>query len=66
MKRKHLSLAIGCILLAPSAWAQESAPAEATSNATTLDAITVTARKREETLQDIPVAVTAFTAEALD
>ena len=66
MKRKHLSLAIGCILLAPSAWAQESAPAEATSNATTLDAITVTARKREETLQEIPVAVTAFTAEALD
>ena len=66
MKRKHLSLAIGCILLAPSAWAQESASAEATSNATTLDAITVTARKREETLQEIPVAVTAFTAEALD
>ena len=66
MKRKHLSLAIGCILLAPSAWAQESAPAEATSNATTLDAITVTARKREETLQEFPVAVTAFTAEALD
>ena len=67
MKRKHLSLAIGCILLAPSAWAQQAAPAESTSsNATTLDAITVTARKREETLQEIPVAVTAFTAEALD
>ena len=32
----------------------------------TLDTITVTARKREETLQDVPVAVTAFTAEALD
>ena len=28
--------------------------------------MTVTARKREETLQDVPVAVTAFTAEALD
>ncbi|MEO8365074.1 MAG: TonB-dependent receptor [Pseudoxanthomonas sp.] len=68
MKRKHLSLAIGCILLAPSAWAQESATAteKTTRDATTLDAITVTARKREETLQEVPVAVTAFTSEALD
>ncbi|NDK38634.1 TonB-dependent receptor [Pseudoxanthomonas gei] len=66
MKRKHLSLAIGCVLLAPAAWAQEAAPAEATSNAATLDRVTVTARKREETLQEVPVAVTAFTSEALD
>ncbi|MGH8061400.1 MAG: TonB-dependent receptor [Pseudoxanthomonas sp.] len=68
MKRKHLSLAIGCILLAPSAWAQESATAteQTTKTATTLDAITVTARKREETLQEVPVAVTAFTSETLD
>ena len=35
MKRKHLSLAIGCVLLAPSAWAQESTPSETpASNAT--------------------------------
>ena len=69
MKRKHLSLAIGCVLLAPSAWAQESTAtteAPSTSSATTLDAVTVTARKREETLQEVPVAVTAFTAESLD
>lgn len=67
MKRKHLSLAIGCILLAPSAWAQEAAPAaEAASEATTLDKITVTARKREETIQEVPIAVTAFTPETLD
>lgn len=67
MKRKHLSLAIGCILLAPSAWAQEAAPAaEAVSEATTLDKITVTARKREETIQEVPIAVTAFTPETLD
>lgn len=67
MKRKHLSLAIGCILLAPAAWAQEAPPAaEASSDATTLDRITVTARKREETLQEVPVAVTAFTPEVLD
>lgn len=34
--------------------------------ATTLDAVVVTARKREEMLQEVPVAVTAFTAAALD
>ena len=69
MKRKHLSLAIGCVLLAPPAWAQESTATTetpSTSSATTLDAVTVTARKREETLQEVPVAVTAFTAESLD
>lgn len=70
MKRKHLSLAIGCVLLSsmPLAWAQEAAPASTTpaTNATTLDSVKVTARKREETLQDVPVAVTAFTAETLD
>ena len=68
MKRKHLSLAIGCVLLAPAAWAQEPTATTAgkTDQATTLDAVTVTARKREETLQEVPVAVTAFTAERLD
>jgi iron complex outermembrane receptor protein len=56
-------------LLAPSAWAQDAAnatEAAPTSSATTLDAVTVTARKREETLQEVPVAVTAFTAATLD
>ncbi|WP_411832159.1 TonB-dependent receptor [Pseudoxanthomonas mexicana] len=70
MKRKHLSLAIGCILLSstPLAWSQDTAAAGDTpaSSATTLDAVTVTARKREETLQEVPVAVTAFTPETLE
>ena len=68
MKRKHLSLAIACTLLAPAAWAQDSAAAteQATKDATTLGAVTVTARKREETLQEVPVAVTAFTSDTLD
>ncbi|GAB3751959.1 TonB-dependent receptor [Lysobacter olei] len=65
--RKYLSLAIASALLAPAAWAQESAPAgQQAQQATTLDKITVTSRKREETLQDVPVAVTAFTPETLD
>jgi iron complex outermembrane receptor protein len=70
MKRKHLSLAIGCVLLSsmPSAWAQDNTGASQppATSATTLDSVKVTARKREETLQDVPVAVTAFTAETLD
>ncbi|QSX79118.1 TonB-dependent receptor [Agrilutibacter solisilvae] len=73
MKRKYLSVAIGSVLLssaiaAPAAWAQDppAAPAEQQARATTLGTVTVSARKREETLQEVPVAVTAFTAEALD
>jgi iron complex outermembrane receptor protein len=68
MKRKHLSLAIGCVLLSPLAWAQDAPPSsnETQAEATTLDKVTVTARKREETLQEVPIAVTAFTPDALD
>ncbi|HEV8695527.1 MAG TPA: TonB-dependent receptor plug domain-containing protein, partial [Lysobacter sp.] len=78
MKRKYLSLAIGGVLLssamtAPLAWAQDAAPASnqrsadaQDAKATTLGTVTVTARKREETLQQVPVAVTAFTADSLD
>ena len=79
MKRKHLSLAIGCVLMLPAAaWAQDAAPAtepaEAISPAqaaqqaaetTTLGAIEVTARRRTESIQDVPVAVTAFGEDQL-
>src|SRR5688572_33333400 len=65
--RSGLSVAIACALLAPAAWAQDvSSQTEASADATTLTSVTVTARKREETLQEVPVAVTAFTADALD
>lgn len=75
MKRKTLSLAIACAILPATlpmmALAQDAGAStqQATQPATAeakLDTITVTARKREETLQEVPVAVTAFTAEALD
>lgn len=80
IKRNCLALAIGCVLLAPAAWAEDAVEAEAaeaaaaaeqadapaSGSATTLDRVTVTARKREETLQDVPVAVTAFTADAME
>jgi iron complex outermembrane recepter protein len=65
LQHSSLSLAIALGLCAPAAFAQD-APAGAQADRDTLDAITVTARKREETIQDVPVAVTAFTAESLD
>ncbi len=81
MKRSSLSLAVAMgltvgLLAAPHAHAQDAAtsqqaldqqaPATGADETATLKAVTVTARKREETLQDVPVAVTAFTPETLD
>ncbi|MDG2516236.1 TonB-dependent receptor [Lysobacter soli] len=68
--RTGLSIAIGmaitAALLAPAAQAQDTTAAAQGEETTTLSGVTVTARKREETLQEVPVAVTAFTADALD
>jgi iron complex outermembrane recepter protein len=80
MKRKYLSrviamtmgLGMGAALVAP-AFGQQAGdttpaakPVEAKpADARQLGGITVTARKREETLQDVPIAVSAFTAQAL-
>lgn len=48
-------------------WAQtESAGAETTETGSTSGDIVVTARRTEERLQDVPVAVTAFGADALE
>jgi iron complex outermembrane receptor protein len=71
MKRSTLSLAVAISLMAVTAAHAQDAASTSTSSAdesdaTTLDAVTVTARKREETIQDVPVAVTAFTPELLD
>lgn len=70
MKHTPLSLAIavGLAFAMPTqAQAQDSSQAQGSrAESTTLDAITVSARRREETIQDVPVAVTAFTPEAID
>ncbi|HHA2817631.1 TPA: TonB-dependent receptor [Stenotrophomonas maltophilia] len=70
MKRNCLSLMIGALLASGPVLAQDTpqaVPAAGrTASPTNLDSIKVTARKREETLQEVPVAVTAFTSEALD
>jgi len=57
---------------ATQAQAQEAIPATAASAQEASDAkermetVTVSARRREERLQDVPLAVTAFSAKALD
>jgi len=71
MKRKQLSmaihgaLAVSLLLGAGSAFAQEAKPSSGEQEAKTLDAVTVTARRRAESIQDVPVAVSAFGGEEL-
>lgn len=57
----HFGTVLGLALLAP--WAQVSAQTESTLE---LEEIVVTARKREESLQDTPISVTAFDNDALE
>jgi iron complex outermembrane recepter protein len=76
MKTKPLSMAIavtvGLLGTAPLYAQQTDSAAAAAQNSTAqpanakkLGTVTVTARKREETLQDVPIAVSAFTAQSL-
>jgi len=72
MKRKHLSHAIGCVLMSAMimpavALAQDAAPESEQDEAiATLNSVTVTARRKVETIQEVPVAVSAFGEEQLD
>jgi len=60
----RLLLSTGLMLAMAAPVAAQTAPAE--SGIATLEEIVVTARRRSEALQDTPVAVSAFTAEALE
>src|SRR5690606_26587622 len=62
-----LSLAIVVALAAPAMYAQEAEADQAPSarSATELDTVTVTARRRTESIMDVPVAVSAFGEEQL-
>ncbi len=67
MQRKYLCAAIAALLCMPTlSQAQEAPSKDEEAGSQRLDVVTVTARKREETIQDVPVAVTAFTPEALE
>jgi len=65
MKRTHLSVAIGMLLgaaaIAPAqAQAQSGQAAAGHEEAQRLDSVVVTARRREESIFDVPIAVSAF------
>jgi len=70
VSRLTLALASALALQAQAQTAAEPArPTEESKATATLETVTVTARRREESLRDVPVAVTAMTAaklEALD
>ncbi len=55
--------ALAISIAAPAAMAQDE---EAASDARTLNTIVVTTQKRDESIQDVPIAVSAFDPEALD
>jgi outer membrane receptor protein involved in Fe transport len=68
--RLILNTALCSVLLSPAAWPQSTTPAgseaETASRAAALEEIVVTARKREETLADVPISITAFSEQTLD
>ncbi|PZO66113.1 MAG: hypothetical protein DI635_00290 [Pseudoxanthomonas suwonensis] len=66
LRNSSLSLAIAMALSMPIVHAQDGdATEQARTEATELDAVQVTARRRSESIQDVPVAVSAFGEEAL-
>jgi iron complex outermembrane receptor protein len=64
MKQRWITLAAAAAVtgLAPQVQAQD----QDSANAAALDEIVVTARKREESVQDIPLVVNALTAEQIE
>lgn len=65
---RHACLAVSLVALAHSdmASAADTPPPPADADAFTLDEIVVTARRKFESLQDVPLVVEALTAETLD
>lgn len=64
-----IALATSASLIPSLAVAQDATPAAeqaATDDSGSFEEIVVTARRREENLQDVPVAVTAFSEEAIE
>jgi iron complex outermembrane receptor protein len=65
IKKAQMALMYGALAIAPFA-APVEAQAQTASATEGGDEIVVTARRREESLQDVPIAVSTFSAEQLD
>ncbi len=68
LQPKPLALAVLAAMMSMAAMpalAQDSATQEASQEAKTLDAIVVTAQKREEVLQDVPIMINVLSQESL-
>ncbi|WP_293907928.1 TonB-dependent receptor [Phenylobacterium sp.] len=66
MKFKHSLLATSAVLAAAISASSAHAAASAAASNNTIEELVVTAEKREQSLQDVPVAVSAFTSEKRD
>ncbi|MFT3668922.1 MAG: TonB-dependent receptor [Pseudoxanthomonas sp.] len=64
-RHKALSLAVFAALCSSHAYAQQAAAPTGEEEPTTLATMTVTAQKREEAMQDVPIAVTAISEQLL-
>ena len=62
--RIYLFMSVAC--LSPAVTFAQGSPESAGARSSTRDTIIVTAQRREESIQDVPIAVTAIGAEALD
>ncbi len=60
-----LGAACAAVLYGPNARAADAAGDNASDN-TTLDTVVVTARKRDESLAEVPISVTVFTSQTLE
>ncbi len=63
-KRRVLSLAVASVIASGSLAAQESTPED--SGPSQLETVTVTAQRREEDLQKVPISITTLDTEKLD
>jgi len=66
MKRIHVRHPLVAAIAASSALVYPGLSAVAQETSLALEEVVVTARRREESLQDVPIAVSAFSADKLD
>jgi iron complex outermembrane receptor protein len=66
MKKRFLCFANGLAIVVGAFAALQAVPAMSQAQEMRLEEIVVTARKKEETLQDVPLSVSVFSQETLD